>query len=83
MSFLYWFLPTFGSIIIGAITTGDIVDEISGQWHELIHGVSGFEYHNNLESARTGDGMHVPGSCTDDRSYLQVHPQCIFLVDLM
>ena len=77
-SFLYWFLLTFGSITIGAITTGDIVGEMSGQIHELTHGVSGFEYHNNLESARTGDGIHVPGACTDDHSYLQVHAQLFF-----
>ena len=51
---------------------------MSGQIHELTHGVSGFEYHNNLESARTGDGIHVPGACTDDHSYLQVHAQLFF-----
>jgi len=41
------------------ITTGDIIsgDGFQGELHELVHGVSGFEYFRALEAARTGDGM--------------------------
>jgi len=43
----------------GLITCGDIIsgNGFRGELHELVHGVSGFEYHRALEAARTGDGM--------------------------
>jgi len=59
--------------LTGVITNGDIVtgDGFTGQLHELTHGVSGYEYNRALDAARTGDGAHVPGSCTLDHSSLQ------------
>ena len=31
----------------------------------MVHLVAGYEFHRNLDdTARTGDGMHVPRSCT-------------------
>jgi hypothetical protein len=39
--------------------------------HELLHGAAGFGYHSRVDAARNGDGMHVPGACTDDHSVLQ------------
>ena len=37
----------------GMITTGDIIsgDGFQGELHELVHGVSGFEYFRALEAA--------------------------------
>lgn len=65
--------------LMGGIANSDVVSEPSGQMHELAHGVAGFEFHNVLDSARTGDGQHVPGSCTVDHSSLQVRPNTQFV----
>ena len=64
---------TTASRLAGLITSSAIIDgnDYTGQIHELAHGTSGYEYNNVLDAARTGDGMHVPGSCTFDHSYLQ------------
>ena len=34
--------------------------------HDMVHLVAGYEFHRNLDddTARTGDGMHVPRSCS-------------------
>ena len=58
--------------LLGIITSEDTVSSSGSKIHELIHGVSGFEYHRALDAARTGDGAHVPGACTVDHSLLQV-----------
>lgn len=57
----------------GVITAAEVVsgDGFEGQLHELVHGVSGYSYHMNLEAALTGDNAHVPGTCTVDHSSLQ------------
>ena len=59
--------------IHGVISNNDVVtgDGFGGQLHELAHGVSGYEFSNNLKSIRHGDRMHVPGACTFDHSSLQ------------
>ena len=57
----------------GVITAAEVVTGggFRGQLHELVHGVSGYSYHMNLEAALTGDNAHVPGTCTVDHSSLQ------------
>jgi len=59
--------------LVGGITMPHLAEggEWRSQMHEIVHGISGYEFNNNLEAARTGDGMHVPGSCTMDHSSLQ------------
>jgi len=62
--------------LVGVMTNSDIIgwDAIL---HELLHGTSGFEYHNALDPDRTGDKvrsgdrMHFPGACTGDHSSQQ------------
>lgn len=49
--------------MVGAITS-NVIDDWNGQLHEMIHGVSGYEYNNQLAKARSGDKMHVPGRPT-------------------
>eukprot|EP00550_Attheya_septentrionalis_P003205 CAMPEP_0198286700 /NCGR_PEP_ID=MMETSP1449-20131203/5698_1 /TAXON_ID=420275 /ORGANISM="Attheya septentrionalis, Strain CCMP2084" /LENGTH=823 /DNA_ID=CAMNT_0043984485 /DNA_START=392 /DNA_END=2864 /DNA_ORIENTATION=+ len=57
---------------LNAVITAYDLQTYSSIWiHEMVHATAGFEYHNQLDKARTGDGMHVPGSCTDDHSHLQ------------
>eukprot|EP00978_Attheya_sp_CCMP212_P004610 scaffold10049_cov70-Attheya_sp.AAC.2 len=57
---------------LNAIITMYDLQSYSSTWiHEIVHSTAGFEYHRLLDKARTGDGMHVPGSCTDDHSHLQ------------
>lgn len=45
--------------LTGVITNGNVISGkgFEGQLHELIHGVSGYEYNRALDTARTGDGM--------------------------
>lgn len=56
--------------LVGVISSGDIINS-GGLLHELLHGTSGFEYHNAFDLARSGDGMHFPGACTGDHSSQQ------------
>jgi hypothetical protein len=57
---------------LNAVITMYDLQTWSQSWvHELVHATAGFEHHQLLDKARTGDGMHVPGSCTDDHSQLQ------------
>ena len=60
------------SRLVGVTTAESILGDPGGLMHELIHGVSGFEYQNALDKARSGDFQHVPGACTIDHSRLQV-----------
>jgi len=62
-------VPTYR--LTGVVTNGDVVEDTSGENHELVHGVSGYSYHMNLEKARNGDNAHTPGACTTDHSSLQ------------
>jgi len=62
-------VPTYR--LTGIVTNGDVVEETGGENHELVHGVSGYSYHMNLEKARNGDNAHIPGACTTDHSSLQ------------
>jgi len=55
----------------GLITCADTIDWFDAMIHEIEHGTCGYEFNNQLEAARTGDGMHVPGACTFDHSPLQ------------
>jgi len=57
--------------LAGVITTPPVVVDWEAQVHELIHGMAGYEFNNVLDKARTGDGGHVPGSCTIDHSAMQ------------
>lgn len=61
------------------INAGDLVsgDGFSGLLHELIHGVSGFSYHYNLDAALTGDNMHVPGTCKYIITILSLLSPCV------
>jgi len=58
--------------LIGGIGNSDIVSWVLAQIHEITHGVAGYDYNSFLDKARTGDGQHVPGTCTVDHSSLQV-----------
>lgn len=58
--------------MLGVTTAENLLVDPQGLMHELIHGVSGFEYQNALSSVRSGDQQHVPGACTIDHSALQV-----------
>jgi hypothetical protein len=59
--------------LVGGITMPHLAEgtELRAEIHELVHGIAGYEFNNNFEAARTGDGMHLPGSCTMDHSSLQ------------
>lgn len=57
--------------MVGGVSNQDMVTEFLGQIHEWLHGAAGFSYHRVTPKARTGDGMHVPGTCTTDHSQLQ------------
>lgn len=60
--------------LTGVISAKDSLNPISMN-HELVHGVSGYSYHENMgERAIQGDNSHTPGTCTVDHSYLQVSP---------
>lgn len=57
--------------LVGVVSNNDVVGWFNAQLHELLHGTSGFEYHNAFDQARSGDGMHFPGACTGDHSSQQ------------
>ncbi len=54
-------VPTYR--LTGIVTSGDVVEDTNNENHELVHGVSGYSYHMNLEKARNGDNAHTPGTC--------------------